>query len=87
MHVLKQNLYFRCRQWLQACGRLDLINMNFDSSKAYEKYRVCSAHFEPFMFNNPEEKTRLLISAMPVMFQENELPDVGMYKHFKKCIN
>lgn len=79
-------LYFRCRQWLQACGRSDLINKDFDSSKAYEKYRVCSAHFEPSMFNNPEERTRLLISAMPVMFQCN-VPDFGTYKHLNEFKN
>ncbi|KAL4113523.1 hypothetical protein QTP88_017135 [Uroleucon formosanum] len=55
----------RCIEWLKACGRHDLLNTPVES--VYRNFRICSVHFEPKMYSNPE-KTRLLPQAMPTLF-------------------
>ncbi|CAI6345824.1 unnamed protein product [Macrosiphum euphorbiae] len=55
----------RCIEWLKACGRHDLLNTPVES--IYRNFRICSVHFEPKMYSNPE-KTLLLPQAMPTLW-------------------
>lgn len=61
-------LHFRCTRWVQACGREELLNV-IPICNFYEKFRVCSMHFENCMYNNPFEKSRLLPNAVPIKYE------------------
>ncbi|XP_046141568.1 uncharacterized protein LOC123987754 [Osmia bicornis bicornis] len=61
-------MFFRCKLWLQACGREDL------PSSEYQHYhktrRVCSNHFENRMYMGPS-KSRLLPTAIPKQIESD----------------
>lgn len=73
-------LISRCLKWIEACDQTELLKQT-DISEFYNKYRICSEHFEESMFMNPANKTRLLFSAVPRAYKKRQLcsnsPDLG----------
>lgn len=69
-------ILFRCKVWLQACGREDLPASEYQ--QYYKNRRLCSKHFEDHMYMGPS-KSRLLPSAIPKKIES------GM--HINKNIN
>ncbi|KAJ8910820.1 hypothetical protein NQ315_004680, partial [Exocentrus adspersus] len=60
--------YERCKQWVTACNRNDLLDqMESTSNSLYSSYyRICSMHFEEHMFVGKQKK-RLKIDAIPTL--------------------
>ncbi|CAH1106968.1 unnamed protein product [Psylliodes chrysocephalus] len=52
--TVKTSVNSQCNLWATACGRSDLINSN--SGHLNKTRRICSDHFEDFMFTNSEKR-------------------------------
>ncbi|KAJ8965193.1 hypothetical protein NQ317_008731 [Molorchus minor] len=77
-----------CRLWIDMCDRPDLLNKDI---RSLHNYRVCSEHFGNEMFMNPNQKTRLLPSAVPQKYgaflMENLSNASGPSSSRASCVN
>ncbi|KZC06803.1 hypothetical protein WN55_07937 [Dufourea novaeangliae] len=64
---------WRCKMWLQACGREDLPALDYMGY--YKTQRLCSKHFEDRIYMGPL-KTRLLPTTVPKQFLPNKSIDI-----------
>ncbi len=63
--------FSRCKEWIINLHQPDLER--FTSEKLHGSYRVCSDHFEPDQFMNPQRK-RLVHTAVPTLCSPPEAP-------------
>ncbi len=74
----------RCRKWVQNTRREDIRRKS--TEKLNQSYRLCSVHFEDSQFMNPNEKRRLVWSAVPTLFDvPNPPPKQTLSRAPRKC--
>ncbi|XP_041982548.1 uncharacterized protein LOC121735703 isoform X3 [Aricia agestis] len=58
-------IHFRCKIWIEACGRPDLVGRTPDSLK---NTHICSLHFQPYIYGNKSLKK----TALPALLLPNK---------------
>lgn len=84
-------VFYRFKKWAVLCRRPDLVNLG--PEVCFRRYKLCSDHFKPELFNN----NRLSYNAMPSIFNwslETNKPNklkvvkgILLIFTYLKCIN
>ena len=80
--ILRLTLCCRFKRWVEVSGFSSLLLM--DPSAVYQKYFVCSAHFDDTCFMNASKK-RLKINVVPVCNLTPFMSDDTMHEYNSNC--
>lgn len=65
IHYLYDNFFSRAKQWINACGRSDLLP---NSHNLFRSHRLCDLHFEAKYISKGCDRKRLFANAIPTIF-------------------